>query len=215
MDDLDFKIAEKIYVEENITMNDFYKKTSDFINKDSLKKRMKKLIKLNVILKPSRIKYSPNSEIYSLGIKLRNQIILIPLDKYKKHEEIIKKPKEKLKRHGTYQDTSIELKIRQFLRFNSIEYEVQRPIKGTPDIFIEPDICIFADGCYWHGCNLCMKRKNQQKYFKQSLRDNFVTKFLIKNGFRVFRFWEHDINNNFDEVEKQILSAVVNSENNG
>src|SRR3989344_4722905 len=144
LDHLDFKIAEKIYVEENITMNDFYKKTSDFINKDSLKKRMKKLIKLNVILKPSRIKYSPNSEIYSLGIKLRNQIILIPLDKYKKHEEIIKKPKEKLKRHGTYHDTSIELKIRQFLRFNSIEYEVQRPIKGTPDIFIEPDICIFA-----------------------------------------------------------------------
>lgn len=83
-------------------------------------------------------------------------------------------------------DTSIEIKLQNILKHNDIRFEKHKPIFGQPDIFVEPNICIFADGDYWHN------RPNQKE------RDLLVNQTLIEAGYKVFRFWEHEINNNIE-----------------
>ena len=88
-----------------------------------------------------------------------------------------------------FKNTSIELKIQNLLRENGIVFETNYPILGRPDIFIKPNIAIFADGCYWHKCLQCGFGELRQ-------RDKMVTEELQKQGYTVIRLWEHEINNN-------------------
>jgi hypothetical protein len=45
-------------------------------------------------------------------------------------------------------NTSIETKLQNWLKDQKISFETHYPVIGHPDIFIKPNICIFADGCY-------------------------------------------------------------------
>jgi hypothetical protein len=49
--------------------------------------------------------------------------------------------------------TSIEIKIKNLLDKNNIIYKMHKPIMKItqPDFFIQPNICIYCDGDYWHG----------------------------------------------------------------
>lgn len=97
-----------------------------------------------------------------------------------------------------YKNTSIEIKLQQFLKSNVISFSTHSSLFGRPDIFIEPNICIFADGDYWH--NIPVKKN----------RDVIVNKYLKKNKYIVLRFWEHDINDNFDKCSRKILKTIEN-----
>ena len=90
-----------------------------------------------------------------------------------------------------FTNSSIELKIQKLLQEAKIEFEVNYPILGRPDIFIKPNICIFADGCYWHRCPEC---GFQESIKKEREKDKRITTELQKQGYIVFRFWEHEIN---------------------
>lgn len=105
--------------------------------------------------------------------------------------------KASLYRKHTYQDTSIEIKIQNFLKENSIPFETNYPILGRPDIFIEPNICIFADGCYWHSCPTCGHGQGKE-------RDRIVTQELQNQGYVVVRLWEHEIKRNLDNLKNKI-----------
>jgi len=73
-------------------------------------------------------------------------------------------------------------------------------IVGSPDfVFPKKKIAIFIDGCFWHGCprHLRLPATNK-KYWRQKvannmLRDSRVNKLLIERGWRVYRFWEHEL----------------------
>jgi len=95
-------------------------------------------------------------------------------------------------------NTSIELILQKELKERGIKFKTQKPISkiAKPDIFIEPNICIFADGDYWHNLPN-MKRK-----------DIKVNKILSTNGFQVMRFWEHEIKNNIEVVMNEISSKM-------
>lgn len=97
-------------------------------------------------------------------------------------------------------DTKPELKLQNGLKKYNILFETHRSILGQPDIFIEPNICIFVDGCYWHGCFQCYPRGMRLDRANQRLRDNKINATLNQMGYKVFRFWEHDISNDFDKV---------------
>ena len=89
--------------------------------------------------------------------------------------------------HSTKQGTSIEIKLAQELTRQGIVFKSQYPIwqaKTIPDFFVEPNIVIYADGDYWHNRHEAKLKDEQQ---------NFMLKFL---GYKVYRFWEHEINNN-------------------
>lgn len=83
--------------------------------------------------------------------------------------------------------SKIELVIQNFLKQQGIVFETHYPILGQPDIFIKPNICIFADGCYWHKCSACGFGEGRE-------RDKYVTQTLQSQGYTVIRLWEHDIN---------------------
>jgi|SRR3990167_5515141 len=89
-----------------------------------------------------------------------------------------------------FKNTKIELKVQQLLQEVGIEFETNYPILGRPDIFIKPNICIFADGCYWHGCPTHYPKENTIKVE----RDRLITLELQKQGYLVIRLWEHEIN---------------------
>ena len=90
-----------------------------------------------------------------------------------------------------YVNTSIEIKLQNFLKEQGIKYQTNYSIHGRPDIFIKPNIAIFADGCYWHKCPECGFND-----LKVNEKDKKITRELQSQGYTVIRLWEHDINRN-------------------
>lgn len=102
-----------------------------------------------------------------------------------KHSEATKQKlrEARLKQKFPTKFTSIELKIKSFLDELHIPYKTHKAVMGVtqPDFFIEPNICIYCDGDYWH---------NLPSYIERDKKINEVLKF---GGFKVIRIWEHDI----------------------
>jgi DNA mismatch endonuclease, patch repair protein len=122
-----------------------------------------------------------------------------PKIKVKKIYSIISK-KNKISRLSQIipsKDTSIEIKLQKILKKNKILFQKHKSIFGQPDIFIQPNICIFADGCYWH------------KYPKGTNRDKKVNEYLKQNGYIVLRFWEHEINNDIERCFQIINLEII------
>jgi len=65
---------------------------------------------------------------------------------------------------------------------------------------------IFADGCYWHGCPIHLPHCKKIKQHLQ--QDSFITHFLEKKGWIVFRFWEHEINEDAEGCIDKVLQCI-------
>lgn len=98
-------------------------------------------------------------------------------------------------------DTKIELAMQNELNSRGIIYEKHKSILGQPDLFIKPDICIFADGDYWHNISRAKKR------------DPMINEELRNQGYLVLRYWEHEIKGNVvgcvDEIEEALFVQGV------
>jgi len=68
-------------------------------------------------------------------------------------------------------------------------------------------ISIFADGCFWHGCEKCNKG-NFKGIKKRRQIDASQTAYLTKCGYRVFRFWEHDIKKDPKACAQQVADYI-------
>lgn len=104
-----------------------------------------------------------------------------------------------------FKDTYIELKIQRFLKVQGIPYKTQVHLPGIPDVFVEPNIAIFADGCFFHNCPQCFPG------CRGRYRDKRITKKLQERGYVVLRFWEHDIHKNWKAVRMLILDEIRRS----
>lgn len=76
----------------------------------------------------------------------------------------------------------------------------RQKLVGKPDfVFRMQRVCVFVDGCFWHGCPKCYRRPSTNQEFWDAKRDRNiardveVTKALKKKGWRVMRIWEHDL----------------------
>lgn len=111
-----------------------------------------------------------------IGVKLSEK------DRQKMRERAI----SYLKRGWTpSKETSIEKKIERELRKRKIYYKKQVPLCNVTivDFYLpEHQLVIYCDGDYWH---------NRPEAREKDERQN---KILKENGFKVFRFWEHEIN---------------------
>lgn len=107
------------------------------------------------------------------------------------------------------QDTKLEQKVQLKLTSLNIKFQKHLPIYGQPDIFIEPNICVFIDGCYWHACNICEKGKRLKNYSTRRKIDSKITEKLASNGYSVVRFWEHEIENNLDGCINKIAPLLL------
>jgi DNA mismatch endonuclease (patch repair protein) len=73
-------------------------------------------------------------------------------------------------------------------------------VEGTPDIVVPSlRLCLFADGCFFHGCpSHCRMPSTNQEYWRQKIqrnqrRDRRVNRALRRQGYSVWRFWEHEL----------------------
>ena len=107
-----------------------------------------------------------------------------------------------------------EIAFSKLLRANEITgwRRHSRRVFGVPDfIFQKEKVAIFIDGCFWHGCPRCKTQpKTNAKYWKLKIannqkRDKEVKKQLIRDGWKVFRFWEHEIKKNPNRVMNKIV----------
>ena len=78
-----------------------------------------------------------------------------------------------------------------------IAYTTQKPLLGVTvaDIFVAPNVAIFADGEYWH--------RGAMKEYKDSEK----TRKLEKSGYVVLRLSEGEINKNIEETRKKVTLA--------
>jgi DNA mismatch endonuclease (patch repair protein) len=75
-------------------------------------------------------------------------------------------------------------------------------------------VCLFVDGCFWHGCPThfsCPKRNAvwwQEKISDNVARDRRKSKILAEAGWTVIRIWEHEIAQNPDGCVRRVLAAL-------
>ncbi len=96
-------------------------------------------------------------------------------------------------------DTFIELEMERELKRNNIYYQKQVPLYNITVVdFYLPryKIVIYTDGDYWHNLPKVKKRDEQQN------------KILKQNGYKVFRFWEHEINKSTKGCINEILENI-------
>ena len=117
------------------------------------------------------------------------------------------------------ESTSLENKFEQALIRERISYckaaQLIENVKGNPD-FIIPRyrIAIFCDGDFWHGHNFDKEKITNNNEFwtakieRNILRDSEVTYGLEKADWKVFRFWEHEINSDVDTCINQIRKYI-------
>jgi DNA mismatch endonuclease, patch repair protein len=75
-----------------------------------------------------------------------------------------------------------------------------QPLPGRPDfVFRRQRLCVFVDGCFWHGCpRHATQPKANADFWRKKIeanraRDRRVTRELRAAGWRVLRVWEHEL----------------------
>lgn len=88
-------------------------------------------------------------------------------------------------------------------------------IRGKPDIvFKNQKICVFLDSDFWHGWQYPRWKhllKNdfwRKKIDNNRKRDRRISSFLKRKGWKVLRFWEHQIIHDPKKKLKTILNAL-------
>jgi len=109
----------------------------------------------------------------------------------------------RLKQVFPLKDSIPEKMMQLALKLENIPFEKHRAILGQPDIFIEPNICLFIDGCYWHDCSLCGHNSRNSM-----LHDTVVNHKLMLDGYIVIRIWEHDIIDSGSGTKKKIIDMI-------
>ncbi len=103
-------------------------------------------------------------------------------------------------------DTTPELTVRRYLHQKGLRYRLHVPdLPGRPDlVFVRQRICLFINGCFWHGCPKCRDGKRRPKSNREywlpkidgnKMRDRFNTGRLRRDGWTVLVIWECETRN--------------------
>lgn len=116
-------------------------------------------------------------------------------------------------------NTTIELRLEEELRKRGLTTFVrnQKGIPGKPDFVFEArKVVVFCDGDFWHGFNWEVTKNtvHSNKEFwinkieKNMARDAKVNAILAEQGWRILRFWGHDIKKNLDQCADTVEAAL-------
>ncbi len=99
-------------------------------------------------------------------------------------------------------DTKPEVALRSTLHRMDFRFRVDVPINGSrrrSDIVFPSDwVVVYVDGCFWHSCpdHGTIPKQNREwwteKLAANRVRDEDTDAKLVADGWKVFRFWEHD-----------------------
>ena len=136
------------------------------------------------------------------------------------------KIREKRQHQKNVRESSHEKTLKKLLDDVGIGYQAHKGIlRAQPDIFIEPNICIFIDGDYWHFNPNPHIIKNQKRvgYSSNSIgpngivakdkreSDKKITLKLTSANYIVKRYWESDIEKDPKKIFKEIMKLVKNA----
>ncbi len=115
-------------------------------------------------------------------------------------------------------NTKPEVILRKKLWSVGIRYRINvDSLPGRPDIVIKKArLIVFVDGEFWHGYNWEEKKKKIKsnrgfwipKIERNMQRDSENNKKLKQLGYKVFRFWEHQIKANIEGPANKVISFI-------
>ena len=114
-------------------------------------------------------------------------------------------------------NTSLEIEFRKLLWKNGLgRYRIHYNLPGKPDIvYVSKKIVIFLDGDFWHGYNWKKLGKvPPRKYWQKKIQKNIdrakkYNKILKKDGWKVMRFWEHEVKKNGEKCIRKITASIL------
>lgn len=116
------------------------------------------------------------------------------------------------------QNTKPEQKIRKILWALGLRYRLNvKSLPGKPDIVLKKyGLIIFIDGEFWHGYKWEEKRDKIKsnsgfwipKIERNIQRDQEINQELSKLGYKVIRFWDHQINKDFNWCFQTVLNHI-------
>ena len=122
--------------------------------------------------------------------------------------------------HNTGNETIPEKLLRSAIHKTGLRFRKDlRPeptLKITADIvFPRQKVCVFVDGCYWHGCPVHFNLpKTNSEWWMEKITDNRnrdarQNSLLTELGWKVIRYWEHDVVvDNLPRLCEEIKCAV-------
>ncbi len=116
---------------------------------------------------------------------------------------------------------STELRLRLSLVSKGVRGWTLHPagIQGNPDFaFVRERLIVFVDGCFWHGCPRCghlprrRRRFWEMKIRRNRERDSATVRRMRTQGWRVVRFWEHEIAGSLATVVDHIKGLAAEAD---
>ena len=112
-------------------------------------------------------------------------------------------------------DTKPERMMQIALALNGIKFEKHKAISGRPDMFIEPNICVFVDGDFHHANpskykydTIIWKKYGIVKASDIWAYDNTINHKLSLLGYFVIRLWTSDIKKNTQGCAEKIIHMI-------
>jgi DNA mismatch endonuclease (patch repair protein) len=119
-------------------------------------------------------------------------------------------------------DTGPEMALRRRLHALGVRYRLGHSIDLPGRRAVRPDLAwtraklaVFVDGCFWHGCPDCGRTpRSNLDYWVPKLtanvrRDAEQTEALMLLGWRVLRFWEHEVKAAPDDVALAVAIELL------
>lgn len=115
--------------------------------------------------------------------------------------------------------SNIEVCLGKALWAEGIRYRKQcKKLPGKPDfVIIKYKIAIFCDSHFWHGYKWKDRKYDHKtninfwikKLERNIQRDKEVNAKLKKKGWKVIRFWEHEIKTSVERCVNKVLDIIT------
>lgn len=112
-------------------------------------------------------------------------------------------------------NTKMELKVRSHLHKKGLRFRIHTNLIGKPDIvFPSKKVVVFLDSCFFHKCRQhYIQPKSNLKYWRPKIERNVlrakeVNKALRKQGYKVIRYWEHQVKKDINKCINKIIIEV-------
>jgi DNA mismatch endonuclease Vsr len=138
-------------------------------------------------------------------------------------DRLTKEQRRKNMRAVKSKGSAIEVKLAKALWHKGIRYRKNdNTIFGKPDISLRGlKIAIFCDSEFWHGKDWEFRKNDHKsnikfwhnKIEKNIKRDKEVNERLLKDGWKVLRFWGEDIEKKLDFCVMKIIQEIENRKN--
>jgi len=133
----------------------------------------------------------------------------------------VSKQRSNLMKRIRGENTKPEHLLRSALWSRGARYRLRLRVLGIrPDlVFVGAKVCVFVDGCFWHGCPRDYTRPgSREQFWAEKLRTNLArdrrqTLMLEQEGWTVLRFWEHAVVEELEGVCERIAEAVSSGAN--